>query len=172
MAEDLADYLSDPLAVLPEPVNAEQAAEQILRLYERGGYQGATFNLYFGDLSGQPLDAVALYSDLMLEPEPGRSVELRVLRALIVQNQDLLRDPRNSIGLWYDEGSGLLYLDVSATLPDHASAIGLGQQYNQIEVFDLMRGESITTGGTGEAISHLPPVEERLPKLRRGVRDT
>jgi len=131
VADSLADYLTDPHSALPEPVDARQAAERAVMLYERSGYIGATFNLYFGDLSGQPYHAVALYSDLVPEPEPGRDVDVRIVQALIVQNQELLRDPRNNIGLWYDDAHDLLYLDISAVMPDRDEARRLGELYNE-----------------------------------------
>jgi len=130
-ADSLAEYLADPRTVLPEPVEAQHAAERAVMLYERSGYIGATFNLYFGDLSGQPYHAVALYSDLVPEPEPGRDVDVRIVQALIVQNQELLRDPRNNIGLWYDDAHDLLYLDISAVMPDRDEARRLGELYNE-----------------------------------------
>ena len=146
IAESLADYLNDRLAVLPEPADDVRAAEQAAAFYEQsitkyaeGVSQGigATFNLYFGNVSGQPYYAVALYSDLVPPPEAGTKLDIRVLTAFIRQNWQLLLDPRNNIGLWYDDGDDLLYLDISAMIPDKEEAVRLGILYNEKEGFDV-----------------------------------
>ena len=176
IAESLADYLNDALAVLPEPADFERAAEQILALYVQSISRyteslnqgiGATFNLYFGDLSGQPYYAVALYSDLVPPPEPGMALDVRVLKSFISQNWQLLLDPRNNIGLWYDDEDNLLYLDISAMIPDKQEAVRLGILYNEKEGFDLENGEPFTIGGTGTPAQNLPVPQERLPVLVR-----
>lgn len=175
-ADSLAGYLADPHSVLPEPVDTQQAVERVLALYEqsvdrynRGDSRsiGATFNLYFDSLSGQPYYAVALYSDLVPDPEPGIEADPRVLRSLIVQNWELLLDPRNNVGLWYDDVDGLLYLDISAAVPDKEEAIRLGERYNEKEGFDLEHGEPFPIGGTGRPGENLPPPMQRLPPLER-----
>lgn len=175
-ADSLADYLADPRSVLRKPVDAQQAAERSAALYGRSVHQynqgvsrniGATFNLYFDDLSDQPYYAVALYSDLAPDPEPGIDADVRVVQSLVVQSWELLLDPRNNIGLWYDDKDDLLYLEVSAVMPDKEEAISLAERYNQKEIFDLKRGESIVIGGTGIPVENLPPPMERLPALIR-----
>ena len=176
IAKNLADYLADTQSVLPKPVDPQQSAEQTITLYrqsvvnfEAGFSQtaGATFNLYFGDFSGQPYYAIALYSDLVPEPEPGKEADVRVLRSLIEQNLELLLDPRNNIGLWYDDESDLLYLDISAAVPDKNEAISLGEHYNEKEGFDLERGEPFSIGGTGTPLENLLPPSMRLTSLVR-----
>jgi hypothetical protein len=62
------------------------------------------------------------------------------------------------------EDEDLTYLDVTATLPDRDRAIDLGQQFNQIGIYDLLRGQEISTGGTGEPLPDLPPESDRLPR--------
>ncbi len=56
-----------------------------------------------------------------------------------------------------------LISDISATLENSEQAIRLGMQYNQIAIYSLHEGAVIDTGGTGEALSELPPETERLP---------
>ena len=128
---------------------------------------GATFNLYFGDFSGQPYYAIALYSDIVPEPEHGKEADVRVLKSLIVQNLELLLGPRNNIGLWYDDDSDLLYLDISAAVPDKNEAISLGERHNEKEGFDLERGEPFSIGGTGTPLENLLSPSMRLTPLVR-----
>ena len=118
MAKDLRAYLSNRRTGLPKPIPAEEAVTQIERLHGEKG--GATFSLYFGDVVGQELFAVSLYPERSVQVR-GRFVSARRLRAFLGQNQDLLSDPRNSVGIWYNEDDDTTYLDVTATLPDRAA---------------------------------------------------
>jgi hypothetical protein len=161
-ATDIIAFLSDPSGKLPQPIKVDDAVEQILALHAE--YDGSTFNMYFGDLGGKELYAVSLYPDLGIVLE-GKEIPPDVLRRFISDNDDLFKDPRVSVGTWFDSEGGMTYLDISATIPDRQQAIELGRQYNQIAIFDLSTFEEIDTGGTGEAIENVPPPTERLPKL-------
>ena len=56
VAKDIISCLAHPESfVLPQPVDVDNAAERILALYEESGREGATFSLYFGDMSGKSL---------------------------------------------------------------------------------------------------------------------
>lgn len=152
-ANSLTEYLSDPSRFeLPPLCNADDAADQAIRLYEESGREGATVSLYFGNLLGQPLFAVGLLPDLFPLPEPGRSIDRRDLRAFVRGNQELLSDPAHSIGLWYDAAEDQVFMDVSLVLADRNEAIALGIEYNQKSVFNLQTGEVIWLEGTGEPI--------------------
>ncbi|HYN88412.1 MAG TPA: hypothetical protein VER55_07770 [Ardenticatenaceae bacterium] len=146
---------------LPPRADVEEAIRQVEVLHQAN--DGSTFNLYFGDLAGQSLYAVSLYPDRGIVLE-GKSIPQSLLRSFVLSNQDLLRDPRLSVGTFFDSESNTTYLDVSATLADRQQAIELGQRYNQISIFDLGTFEEIPTGGTGTTIPNLPPAAERLPQ--------
>ncbi len=165
-AAGLADYLADPRTVLPEPCGLEEAVERVITLFQESGGTGATFNFYFRSLSGQPFFAVSPYPDLS-ETVPGKAVDSRDLRAFLVKNQTLLRDPRNSIGLWYDKMREEVWIDVSTVLPQRKEARAIGRRYNQIDGFDLQRERAFPCGGSGEPVENMPPPAERLPKLLR-----
>src|SRR6266852_6124071 len=147
MAKNLRAYLSNRRTRLPKPIPAEEAVTQIERLHGEKG--GATFSLYFGSVVGQELFAVSLYPERSVQVR-GQFVPTRWLRTFLGQNQDLLSDPRNTVGIWYNEDDDTTYLDVTTTLPDREQAITHGRRYNQIAIYDLLRGEEIVTGGTGE----------------------
>jgi len=147
---------------LPARIPADRVISEVVALQARDG--GATYNCYFGSLSGQKLYAVSLF------PEVGRKLKGKVvsgdvLRTFLADRQKLLRDPRCSVGTWYDGASGCTYVDISATLADKAQAVMLGKRYNQISIFDLAALREIRTGGTGKALPGWPPVGRRLPKL-------
>ena len=165
-ADGLTDYLDDRRTALPKAFSTEDAAEQVIGLFRKSGGAGATFNLYFGGLSGQPFFVVSPYPDLS-DTMPGAEVDPRDLKAFITKNRALLEDPRNSVGLWYDERQEELWMDVSTVLPGQEEAREIGRRYNQIDGFDLHRNEPFPCGGTGEPVEDMPPSVERLLKLLR-----
>lgn len=174
VASSLADYLDDELTGLPDVLDVHQAAEQIAALFVAN--EGATFNLYFGNMLDQPYYAVSIYLDREAKHSvfwSGRNLSLVKLRSLMASSHQLLRGPRNSVGLWYDEEDGNTYLEITATLPhrdeaDREEAVNLGGRYNQIGMYDLQAREYVPLGGTGTLPKDAPPVSERLPKLERG----
>ena len=146
-AENLTAYLSDSTLALPPALDAALLARQaVSRLVD---HEGATFNLFFGNMAGQSLYAVSLYPERSVVI-PGETVPEDLLRKFIEDNQDLLADPRNSVGLWYSVALQAIYLDVSVTLPDRVEAVSLGERYNQEAIYDLVQDEILDTGGTGE----------------------
>lgn len=163
-AQSLTEYLSDAETTLPDPFILEEAASAVIRLHERNG--GATFNLYFGDFSGQKLYAVSVFVERSVRL-PGRSIPPQILRGFIQANADLLGDPRNSIGTWYNALADETYLDISTAFPHLQEAFTIAIRYNQIAIFDLHRQQEIETGGTGEPVDDLPSGTERLPAPAR-----
>jgi len=164
LANNLTAYLNDPNAALPSPLAVEALAQQVTSWLT--AHEGATFNLFFGNMAGQSLYAVSLYPERSVVL-PGRDVPEDLLRKFIEDNQDLLADPRNSIGLWYSDTLHAIYLDVSATLPDRAEAVSLGEWYNQEAIYGLGQDEVLDTGGTGEWHEGWSSELERLPPLQR-----
>ena len=141
-------------------IPVDEASRQISALHRTHG--GSTFNVYFGDLSGEPLYAVSVY------PERSRilsqeELDPEIVQHFIVDNLDLLEDPRNNVGTWLNRDDGDTYLDVASALPSREQAVGLARRYNQIGIFDLRVSELLEIGGTGGPPSDLPPLEQRLP---------
>lgn len=158
---DAVQLLLAPPKALPTAIEVDEAVRQVLVLHQAN--DGSTFNLTFGDLGGAALYAVSLYPERSVVVE-GKQIPLAVLRRFVVDNLDILRDPRVSIGTWFNSDDGMSYLDISATLPDKAQAIELGKKYNQIAIFDLATFEEIPTGGTGTQVPNLPAPDQRLPQ--------
>jgi hypothetical protein len=117
---------------------------------------GASFNLHKGDLVGTPHYAVSVF------PDRGEIVRGHAspeeISAFVQKNQDLLQDPKNSIGTWFNHGDGKTYLDVSATTPDLNEAIALGKQHKQLAIFDLAKLQEIDLRHPSPA--HVPVGEE------------
>jgi len=163
-ADNLAAYLRDQTLRLPPALDMEALARQVAEWLTT--HEGATFNLFFGNMVGQALYAVSLYPERSAVI-PGQTVPQDLLRHFIESNQDLLADPRNSIGIWYSDALHAIYLDISATLPDRAEAVALGEWYNQEAIYDLGQEEALDTGGTGEWHEGWSTEPNLLPPLQR-----
>jgi len=175
-AASFVDYLSDEAAALPPlwAVPIEEAIKSIRNLFLASG--GATYSAYFGSMTALPYIAVSVYQDPKAKHSKwwnGNSLSPFKLRAFIVSNNELLTDPRSSVGVWYDKEGNRTYLEITAALlflnkADYMAAVRLGRRYNQIGIYDLEEKAYIALGGTGELPEDAPPVSERLPKLQRG----
>lgn len=142
-------------------------AKDIAETHNKNG--DSTFNMYEGDLLGQDYYSVSLYPEPQISTfEFGRNLDAKTIREFIDKHRDLLRDPRNSVGTWYEEKSDATYIDVVATLNDRKLAEELGRMYNQIAIFDLKRKEAIATGGTGTMPPNVPAINKRLSKKGGG----
>ncbi len=159
---DVAVLLSQPTVQVPPTLDPADVARQSVALHEESG--GSTVSLYFGDLAGQRLYVV----DLFPERErvvPGTAIPVALVEQFIADNRDLLTDPRNTVGTYFDDATGNSYVNVSTALPDRDQAVALARRHNQQFVFDLGTMGPIPTGGTGEAPAELPPLDQRLPPL-------
>ena len=136
-ATDLVDYLSDPTTALPEPFALDEIVTRIVSLHRRNG--GATFNLYFGDMSGQPLFAVSVFPEASAV-EAGSILSPLPVRGFIQEHHHLLLDPRSNVGTWYNIAEDETYLDVSTSLTEREDALTLAVRYNQIAFYDLAEG--------------------------------
>ena len=112
----------------------DRAIEQIVILHRANG--GSTFNLFLGDLSRRHLYAVSSYPDRCVVVA-GRTVSVALLRRFVVANLDLLIDPRNSVGTWFDPATGRTHLDVSTTVANRDDALDLGRRHQQVSIFSL-----------------------------------
>lgn len=173
-AVHLMDYIQDTTPVLPAFLEMTEAATAIESAFSETN--GATFSLYFGSMVGTPHFAVSVYQD----PEArhskwwnGKSLTAFKLKAFVASNRELLQEPRNSVGIWYDVENDRTYLEVTATLPfrhkaDYTEAVYQGRRFNQIGIYDLEESVYLGLGGTGDLPEDAPPISERLPPLRRG----
>ena len=165
-AKDLGEYLGDELTTLPRKCSAHKAAREIVRLHTNSA--GATFNMYFGDLTGRRLFAVSIFVTRS-KIAKGVLLDQKDVEHFIESNYDLLSDPRISVGTWLDENTGSTYLDIVVSIDDETLAIRLGQEYNQKGIFDLHKGVEIPIGGKGTFVTGKQE-PERLPPLKRGRR--
>jgi hypothetical protein len=135
-----------------------------VELHESEG--GCTFNTYYGSVAGMRLYAVSVYAERG-RVVSDRSLEPQIVRRFVLDNQDILVDPRNTMGTWFNEEDGDTYLDVSTVIQSRREARALGRRYNQIAIFDLLTRNAIETGASGGLPTDIPPVSDRLPPLRQ-----
>lgn len=162
IAGDLRAFLTNTKLRLPRQLPVRQLAALISAVHAADG--GASIHSRFGNLKGQPLFAVSLYPERTARIN-GSDVPAVIVLAYIRQNRDLLEDPRAIIGSWYNADEETSYLDVAVVLSDEAVAAQLGEQYNQIAIYDLAREQEIELGGTGEENTNTHAEAERLPPL-------
>jgi hypothetical protein len=141
------------------------APESQIDVHEKTG--GSTFTPEGKNLAGSDLHAVA--------PYPGRSQVVdkltpENLAAYKAKNADLLSDGEHAVGTWKDPESGKTYLDISKTIADREEAIKAGQNANQKAIYNLKTGETIPTGGTGEALKPEAVEQSQIAKDRVSTR--
>lgn len=143
----------------PSGAEIQKMAKAVVDLHTKNG--GATFTPVENRARGsdEPAYVVSIYPERSQKTKEAPTQD--EISRFIIDNWDLLRDPKNSVGTWHDTDGGLHYLDVSVVIPNRKRAIDLGKQYNQKAVWDLQKMESIDTGGTGETLPNLPPETER-----------
>ena len=109
--------------------------------------------------------SVSIYPD-RTDTVPGKDITQQQLENFTKKNVDLLSQPENYIGTWFDQESGQSYLDV-VVLASKDGAIGLGKIANQKAVFGLKDFDEVPTMGTGTMPKELLdiPAEGRLNEL-------
>lgn len=71
----------------------------------------------------------------------------KILSDYMKANKKDLASGKNFLGTWLNEGK--VYLDVSENILDKATAVRLGQERNQLAIYDVAGNDEIPTGGTG-----------------------
>lgn len=72
-----------------------------------------------------------------------------ILNAYAQTHSDAFSNPAMHFGLWHDPDTHKMSLDPSENVMDRATAIRLGQERNQKEIWDVKNGVGIKTGGSG-----------------------
>jgi hypothetical protein len=124
----------------------DDAARNIAALHSEHG--GSTFNLAKGPLGGTPHYAVSIHKGREVKV-PGKNVSPEQMQAFMAKNADLLQDPDNSVGTWFNQEDGNTYIDVSKTVPGLDDALKLARENDQLAIFDLQNFEEIKTPASG-----------------------
>jgi hypothetical protein len=109
------------------------------------GGHGSSYNLVTGQsMGGTKNYAVSPYKDRELVLDT-KLVSADVIRKYVEANDDLLMDPRNVLGTWYNPDDGKTYIDISTITPSLESAMAFARQANQLAIFDLRSFTTIPT---------------------------
>jgi hypothetical protein len=100
---------------------------------------------------------VKITTGVSVSPYPERSEGLSLERfnsdaryrakataSFLRKNADLLKKPNHVFGSWEDSESGKVFHDVSVVVKTRRAAINLAKKHDQIAVYDLSTGETIT----------------------------
>ena len=140
---DAIQYANGQLRIFtPQEVYAVPTKQQMSRavaavssLHAANG--GATYNVVTGqDMGGTQNYAVSSRKDRELVV-PGKTLSAETLRKYVEANDDLLSDPRNVLGTWFNEADGNTYVDISTVSPDMQSAMRFARAADQLAIFDL-----------------------------------
>jgi hypothetical protein len=108
---------------------------------------GASFNPAKGNLAGTAHYAAGVFPDrtkiikgLPTPEQVGQFMEA---------NKDLLQDPSNSIGTWFNKADGNTVFDISVTTPSLQDAQRLAANKGQFAIFDLGKMAEIPQGVPG-----------------------
>jgi hypothetical protein len=93
-------------------------------------------------LAGRIVPAAAFFN---------REQGVAAIDKFLEDNAQHFADPAHHLGLWHDEKSGNVFLDITEVFPaaQREEAISAGRDRDQISVWDLGEKVEIPTGGTG-----------------------
>lgn len=137
--------IKDIKTFIKPPIRVKEASQTIGQIYkdnEKKGKPGASFSLYDGNPEGQPKFAVGTHPEVTAKI-PGKNLTNTQIRNFIEDNMDLLKNPKNFFGAWYNGDTNEVVLDVSEAIESKKEAIRLGEKYKQEEIWDLEKGEGI-----------------------------
>jgi len=133
-----------PQRVSPEfnLAKAQKRSSAILKQHAESG--GGSWNLMTGDeMGGTSNYAVSPYKGREVVI-PGQPTEDQIA-AYIATNQDLLSNPVNVLGTWFNSEDGNTYLDVSILTPSFKEAQRIALKAKQLAFFNLRTFEEVKT---------------------------
>ncbi len=89
-----------------------------------------------------------LKGDTVTNPEKRTAA----IKSFMEKNKDVLADPDNYLGTWYDTSTGNISLDISRNFKSKSEAIKFATEHNEKAIWDVKNMAEISTGGTGNNI--------------------
>lgn len=89
-----------------------------------------------------------LKGDEVTDPEK----RTNAIKNFMEKNKDVLSDPDNYLGTWYDTSTGNISLDISRNFKSKAEAVKFASEHNEKAIWDVKNMVEIPTGGTGNNI--------------------
>ena len=74
------------------------------------------------------------------------------IKSFMEKNKDVLSDPDNYLGTWFDSSTGNISLDISRNFSSKSEAIKFASEHNEKAIWDVKNMAEIPTGGTGNNI--------------------
>lgn len=74
------------------------------------------------------------------------------IKDFMKKNEDVLSDPDNYLGTWFDTSTGSISLDISRNFSNKAEAVKFASEHNEKAIWDVKNMTEIPTGGTGNNI--------------------
>lgn len=74
------------------------------------------------------------------------------IKSFMEKNKDVLSDPDNYLGTWYDTSTGNISLDISRNFTSKSAAVKFATEHNEKAIWDVKNMAEISTGGTGNNI--------------------
>lgn len=89
-----------------------------------------------------------LKGDTVTNPEKRTAA----IKSFMEKNADVLSDPDNYLGTWYDTSTGNISLDISRNFKSKSAAVKFATEHNEKAIWDVKNMAEISTGGTGNNI--------------------
>lgn len=118
---------------------ATNAPQVVAETHNKQG--GSTIDLKTGKPTTKGF-AISPYPDRTVKI-PGKEISPEQIQEYAEQNKDLLEQKGHTIGTWFNEEDGNTYLDVTITEASKEKALKLGEEKEQIAIFDLEKFEEI-----------------------------
>ena len=138
--------------------------------YEDADSKGSTYTLDGVNQAGKPKASVSIFNERseVVDGEMTEEEMTKTLQEYYEKNKDILEGNEDilAIGTFYDAESGKTYIDISTVIGKEA-ATKLGQEYNQISVWDLGLMKEIKTGGDGTVKGEMKSEADRIADIRK-----
>lgn len=137
-------FTAQPVFQAPRAAEIRKAAGVAADLHSK--FDGSSYNVVTGqNLAGTKNYSVSPYKSRELII-PGKDVPAATFEKFIKANEDLLGDPRNILGSWFNEEDGNTYVDVSTVSTSLQDAMRIAANSDQVAIFDLRSFTTIPVG--------------------------
>lgn len=100
---------------------------------------GGSFNVSKSKIKKPLKGFMCSIKDLLIVDKKDFNVKL--IKSLVKNNFSLLKNSKNYLGTWIDEGK--VYIDISSNFKDRNEALQVAEKSNQIEIYDINNNTSI-----------------------------
>jgi hypothetical protein len=135
-AGSMAEKISEGVPI--EVAHTQVVAESIADSHNSSG--GSTINQRTGRVITEGFP-VGIGEEEILN---GKEITPETIQQFELDHAEALSQPNRQVGTWYDEAEGKTYLDVIEIAKTEEDAIKLGEEHNELAVYNLATGETIS----------------------------